>query len=613
MYNPFEKIIYVLRDFFWNYPDKIFFTKQSLTWSFFTFYLRLRPFSHVIFSTVVLILVALLLSRDITSIVSADTNTLIEGVLVGVDENGNKNTIQKVNPLVLTNIQIEKDLNELIYEPLVEVDQNNQVNNILAETIAANERGDNFRFKLREDVYWHDGSQFTARDVQATFELLERLDSDSSTKTIFSTVANKRIKYIPIEGDNFRFEFQLEGVIPNFYELISFKIMPAKYIEQLNSRNIFSVEEFINSNPIGTGKFKLKGATEDEISLRSNLEYYQKNRIPQIDTLIFRFFVEEGSLIKALKNGQIHSVAGLSSNSLSEIKPERNIRIHKTDVIYNQYYALYFNLSENGSANLKDLNMRKAISSSINRKYIIDVLEDEAEEAFGPIAKNSFAFSDVKRYGYNEEETIRILNESGWILNEGNEYRTKDGNTLEFNMLAIDNVDRNKVSDSIAQDLKKVGIKLNVERKSNRELINEHILNRNFELLLYSMTTFVDPDRFELFHSSQITHPGLNLSSYTSAEKTIEVVTNDEGKNETQTVPEVDSRLEKARGILDEKVRKGHYDEFQRIIAEEIPVVFLYHPKLNYSANKRVRGVDLTQAKSLEERFDNIDNWYIQL
>ena len=609
-----EKIIYKVREIFWNYPDYLFFGKRSIAQIIYVIYNKFRPFSHIILSLTVILFIIFYFLTDINKIVRANTETYIEGVMVGVDESGNLNTIQRVNPLVVSNIQIEKDLSELIYESLVEVHTDGEVEYNLVESIAVNEAGDNYRIKLKDNIYWHDHSEiephkFTVKDVEATFNVLERLDTNFSTKTIYSTIANKRVKFIPIQGDDYRFEFQLEGAIPNFYELISFKILPAKYIEDLGPWNILSGNPFINAHPIGTGMYKLGNAGDNFIELRRFDNYYNLERIPSVKTLKFCFYPDEETLIKGLKSGVVHAAGGMSSDTLQKLKPLSHIDLYKTGVVFNQYYGLYFNLAENGPEFLKEKKLRQAISSAINREYIIEILEGDAKESFGPIAENSFAYAKkVSKYTFNPLKSEELLKEAGWAFEENSEYRTKDGNVLEFNFVSLDNVDRNKVVDSIVEDLKVVGIKINVIRKTNIEIINEHILPRNYEILLYSMTTFIDPDRYELFHSSQIEHPGLNISSYKSSEETVKII-----DKKVKKIPEVDFRLEKGRSLLDEETRKEEYFEFQRIILEDLPMVFLYHPKLNYVVSKRVKGIDIENANTLEKRFKNIFEWRIVL
>ena len=117
----------------------------------------------------------------------------------------------------------------------------------------------------------------------------------------------------------------------------------------------------------------------------------------------------------------------------------------------------------------------------------------------------------------------------------------------------------------------------------------------------------IDPDRYELFHSSQKSHPGLNISSYVSESKRTQVV---EGK--TVKVPAVDDDLNDARRLVDEKTRKKKYEDFQAIIAEEVPVVFLFHPEDVYIVNKRITNISLKGNNAIEKRFTNITDWIIR-
>lgn len=615
VFKPIEKVIYLFRDIFWEYPDFLFFSRTSAYKKFEVFYNSVRPFSHIVASIIFIAIAVIFSVTNYDQIVRANNSRLIEGVLVGVDESGNRNTIQKVNPLVISSIQIEKDLNDLIYESLVNVDVDGEVQNQLIEAIVPNTEGDNYRIKLREDVYWHDSTdksphQFTAKDVEATFTLLEQLDFNSSTKSIYSTIANKRIKFIPV--DDFRFEFELDGAIANFYELITFKILPQRYIDELNVNSILTSDPYINRNPVGTGKFKFSSADKDSIILVRNDSYYGKDNLPKFDQIKFKFYEDEDSIVEALESGQIHSAAGLSTKSLARLKDDKNITLHRTGTIYTQFYAIFFNLGENGNKIFKDALVRRAVSSAINRNYLIEILEGEAEEAYGPIGRNSFAFADVQRYTFDQDKANAILDQAGWKYEENAVYRSKDGETLEFNLLALDNVDRNKISASLVQDLANIGVKVNLEIKAIQNLNQENVLPRNFDTLLFGATTFIDPDRFELFHSSQIQHPGLNITSYISTEETVKVVEKD-GKKDVAAVPEVDVRLEDGRRLLDKEKRKVEYKEFQRIIASEMPMVFLYHPILNYAVNNRVKNVDIHDANTLEERFLYVDDWVISL
>ncbi len=606
IFSFFEKILIDIRNFFWEYPDLLFFSKNSLTKRVSIAYLKSRPFSHALLLIVGFLAISLAMITNVDAFLRINTDTFIEGVVVGENDNGELQKVISINPLIVTNIQIKRDIIELVYEPLLRIDQNGDVQLVLAESYA--DLGDSkvFRFKLRENVRWHDGSEFTADDVVATFKLLSNLEYGQQTSSVYSKAATKiDIKKI----DKYRVEFSLKDkntVMPNFFEVIAFKILPASKIDELNVNNIIYAEPQINRKPIGTGPFKVLSLNGDKITMYANENYY--NGKPNLKKVIFRLYKDQNQAINDLKTGQIHAMVGLTSDSIQDIQTYPNLAIHSSNVIYNQYWALYFNLSDSGNETLKDLKVRQAINYAINKQLVSEALVDLATPAKGPIPETSFAFYDYDVYSQSLEKANDLLEEAGWILEDGQNYRKKDGKILEFNFVYVKNFDRDKIVKVIQDDLKSVGIKLNLISGTISEVNNNYVLPSYFDILLYGVSTFIDPDRYELFHSSQIGYPNLNISSYKSEEQTTRIK---DGKKER--IPEVDYRLERGRSFLDEEARKKEYKEFQRIVLSESPVIFLYHPVFTYITNKRVTGINMDKMTALEDRFHGIINWKIEI
>ncbi|MBE0573707.1 hypothetical protein IH575_02270, partial [Candidatus Dojkabacteria bacterium] len=124
------------------------------------------------------------------------------------------------------------------------------------------------------------------------------------------------------------------------------------------------------------------------------------------------------------------------------------------------------------------------------------------------------------------------------------------------------------------------------------------------------MNTFIDPDRYELFHSSQSVDPGLNIASYIGSAETIQVK-----ESQLERLPRIDRLLEVTRTfdpLQAKSERLRNYLDIQTLIAEDAPVVFLYHPQFIYYANTNVSHVDLSNVASVEDRFRNIENWEIK-
>ena len=148
-----------------------------------------------------------------------------------------------------------------------------------------------------------------------------------------------------------------------------------------------------------------------------------------------------------------------------------------------------------------------------------------------------------------------------------------------------------------------VGIEVDVQAFSStnlRDILSIH----NFDAILYGTQTFIDPDRYELFDSSQINAPGLNFSSWASTETTGKIV-----DHKAQQVPQSDDDLETARRIIDVEERKKFYKDFQRLVETEVPVIFLYYPEDAYIYNKRLSNVVLTDLDTINQRFIDISQW----
>ena len=600
MINAIEDLLYKIRDFFWKYPDYLVTGEGSFVKTFLSIYKKSRPLSHVLSSFFIILVIITLTIGDVSAFLRINNTEYIEGIITGVDEEGNLLTINRLNPLIPPVVQLERDLNEIIYEPLINVSSDGTIRNVLTNSVEEIEPGKKYLFHLKEEVYWHDGEKFDASDVLQTHRLLLDLNSKASTQSSFSKAAQQMtIKQL----DDFTVELEVDGILPNFFEAVGYKILPAHLIEEIDANNIYSTRVTLNNNPVGTGPFEFARARNDSISL-SAFDDYHGNK-PKLESIKFLSFVDEDSALEAIRAGQIHGLAGSTSRVLEETSDLINLHHVESSTLFNQYWSLYFNLRETGPDSLKDKNIRKAIAYAINKEAVLGAIDNQGEEAYGPIPSSSFAYNeDNTIYEFNRAKSKELLSIAGW---EG-EVREKGGENLSFVLTYVDNTDRNEIAEQIKQDLSAVGIKIDLNPKNLTELNQDYLLPRQFEILLYGVSTFIDPDRFELFHSESINHPGLNIAGYVSGETTSKVV-----DGELKKIPAVDRLLEEGRSFADKEERKEKYIEFQQIVTEEVPIVFLYHPKFIYVVNQRVIGVVLTDMTSLEDRFLSITEWEIEV
>jgi peptide/nickel transport system substrate-binding protein len=127
---------------------------------------------------------------------------------------------------------------------------------------------------------------------------------------------------------------------------------------------------------------------------------------------------------------------------------------------------------------------------------------------------------------------------------------------------------------------------------SSSDLESQYIRPRNFDVLLFSENTGADPDPFAFWHSSQSRDPGLNLSGFSNAD--------------------ADKALTNARQTTDTAVRAQNYMQFQSIVEDQIPAIFLNSAIYVYNLPKKVQGAKLETIIHPSERFADIKNWYIE-
>ena len=268
----------------------------------------------------------------------------------------------------------------------------------------------------------------------------------------------------------------------------------------------------------------------------------------------------------------------------------------------------------------------------IDKESIVkEILKDTGEIAYSSFSNDSYFYNDSleNKYGYNLKRAENLLDEAGWIQRPGSKYRSnEDGDTLEFSFYFVDGYDRRNVAEEIQAQLEVLGVKIIIDRQQQpsqdingsnswtlQELNRQIIAPRFFDLLLYGFETFVDPDRFELYHSSQVSPNQFNLSGYTGDERTIQrkdVL--QEGESSIESVSKVDRLLEVGQGydpIESRDERRDTYRDLQSLIAEDVPVIYLFRRNFTYYVSNNIERADLTNIYKLEQRFRNLENWEI--
>jgi peptide/nickel transport system substrate-binding protein len=561
--NIFEKI----RSFFWFFPD---FLLQIIH--------KTRPFSFIIFYSAL----TLISWRAITyatnspeSLFNYQPKQVLHEAAVG--------KIDILNPLFTTHNQLERDLQELIFNSLIRIGPDGIPQKEIAQSWAISGDGKTYTFFIKENVYWHDGEKLTADDVVFTFNTIQQLKDEDSYYTAFKDVDIGKL-------DDFTVIFNLPEPNATFMENLSVGIVPKHLLENVRPANLRSIP--YNQYPIGTGPFQITKNDEKQVVLKNNTKYFEK--APKLKKITYNFYQEEDTLLQDFKQFKYHTFTNPSLEALQKIE---NYQIYstKTFTIHLRDKIIFFNLRKENSP-LANEKVRQALSRATDRNNLIKEIDSSGEIAHGPISKYSWAYNkSLKRYMFDIEKANKQLSNAGWEykLDNGNrsKYRQKDGQELMIKLSLLDTSINSKIASELKKQWALVGVNLIIDTQEYEKIASETISRRDFEALLFQVENTPDPDKYNFWHSIKAEYPGLNLSGY--------------------SYNRVDILLERARKEPNRTKRKEDYDLMQKYVVEDVPALFLYHPTYKFVVHKNVEGIDLEDVSLPHQRYNNVHKWYI--
>lgn len=490
-----------------------------------------------------------------------------------------------VNPVLSPLYEADNDIAYLVFSGLMRRDKNQDLIPELAKEFSISEDKLTYTFTLKDNLRWHDDKPLTTKDIAFTVSLIKDPIIKSPLASNFNNVTTEVVNDQTIK-------FKLAEPYAPFISTTTFGILP-QHIWGKIPNNQFSLAEY-NLKPIGNGPYIFKSLAKDKLgfvktyTLEKNPDYFKQ---PYIDKLIFRFYNDSQQAVADLRSSKIDGLAYNRSDWEDKLGKE-NKKINKHSLRLPQYTAIFFNQEK--STILEEQKIRQALKLATNKDQIIkNTLGGDAEIIAGPITEGMVGYhEDLVKNEPNKDKAREILDEIGWTLKEDKEYRTKDEQELSLILTTIDQLNYVQVAKEIQSMWQKIGIKTDIEVIPPEYFQSEIIKPKNYQVLLYSVITGADPDPYPIWHSTQTGFSGLNLSLFKD--------------------DKVDKLLNEARKITDYQERDKRYKEFQEILNEKIPAVFLYNRHYNYFTNKEIKGIDLKHISIPQDRFSNIFDWYIK-
>lgn len=465
-------------------------------------------------------------------------------------------------PKTLNPLQVNDDASETVRYltggVLVRVNRVNQkIQPELATGWTISDGGKKVRFKLRQGLRYSDGSPFSAQDVAYTMQQLMDPAMHSSTADAFRS------------GEG---AITTRVVSPTVIE-IGFPAPVANVIRLFDTVAIVSatspLKELAALGPFYIAEHK-PGAY---LLLKRNPYYWKKDasgrQLPYLDAV--RLEIEQNRDIEALRyeRGEIHLINSVTPAIFDKLSGDKSglVRDAGTSTDTEQ---LWFN--QVASAPIPAYKrvwfastaFRRAVSEAINRDDLARIVYHDHAHAAVSItpSTNTFWFNaSLKPHAFDPDGALRRLKAEGFHL-DNDVLRDHDGNAVEFSIITnAGNKPRENMAAMIQQDLKRIGIKVNIVTLDFNALLERISQTYNYEAcLLGFLNADLDPN-------SQMT---IWLSSG-----------DDHQWNPKQKSPatawevEIDRLMREQASSMDQHKRKEYWDKVQKIAWEQEPFIYL--------------------------------------
>lgn len=434
---------------------------------------------------------------------------------------------------------------------------------LLAQSWTGSDDGLSVTFKLREGVTWHDGKPFTSADVAfSAIEVWKKLQNLG--RSVFKNLES--VETPDAHTAVFRFSeptpFQL---IRNALPVVT-SVLPKHLYEDSDI-----TKNPANEKLVGTGPFIYGDHKPGEYYLLKRNENYWDKSAPALDEIIYQVLPDRASAGNALEADQIQ-LAAFSAVPLSDL--ERISKVPGLKVYADGYEALTYQLTveiNHRRKELADLKVRQAIAHAIDKDFVVKtIFLGYAKPATGPVPAfdKTFYAPDTKQYPFDIAKAESLLDEAGYK-------KGADGVRFKLKLLPAPFFNETKqFGDYLRQALAKIGIDAVIVANDTPAHLKAVYTDHDYDITVATPVYRSDP----AISTTVLFQSGLPAGA---------PFTNQYGyKNDA-----IDALIAKGAVTLDDKARAAVYQELQRLVADDLPLINVADFSFITVANERVQNV----------------------
>lgn len=447
---------------------------------------------------------------------------------------------QYLNPLAPVEREF-RSLTALVYEGLVELDDDLQPQPALCRSWDVSSGGGTWTFYLRDGISFHDGSPLTSEDVVATAKAIIDLPN---TTVNGNKGAYSALQYFVRDisaPDKSTVVVKTNRANYSFIYAMVFPILPK--------------DKVTTENPPGTGPYLVdQFVPADFISLSANPSWWRGT--PAIKNIMAIFHSANRELVSSFEYNRVDAVITRSLNAAQYRSGVSSLNLsYRTQ----QLETLMIN---NRARELTDPRVRKAIRYAINIEDLLSTIYmDMAQRTDTPMMPGTWMYNDVEAIGYDPAKAIALLDETDWKDSNDDGIRDTiiDGKIAKMSLRFIlyeeqENSVRMMAATKIAAMLKDVGIEARIDLISFEEC-RDRLKAGSYDIALAAFNMDSAPD------------PGFLL------------ITGNTGNYARYSSKEMDGLFTTLRAATQKESYKAALDGIQALFVEDCPFICLYYRK----------------------------------
>ena len=517
---------------------------------------------------------------------------------------------------------ISSQMSEIMYDGLV------TTNPVTGETIpklakSFSVNGKEYVVNLRHGLKWSDGKPITADDVVFTWQDII-FNGFGNTSTRDSVIINGKLPTVE-KLDDYTVKFVTPEPFAPFLRMLSSPIAPKHIFQPAVNRGKEYFDGFLstNTNPkefVTSGAFRLKEyVPAQRVVFERNPNYYVINKddkkLPYLDKLVYLIVGDINNQVLKFEGGELDEISLQGAN----VARFKEMEKHSDFTVYNigpDTGTMYLSMNMNNRKDEKgkyyvdpkkqvwfqDKNFRQAVDYALDRKNMVfNIANGLGYPLFTPETLNSiFLNKNLKPYDKNIEKSKELLKKSGFMWDKAGHLLDRFGNHVEFDLYTnAGNTEREAIGVMVKQDLEDIGMKVNFKPIEFNSLVNKLMASLDWDMVIMGFTgsplepnggknVWLSDGTLHIFN--QRLERDMNSSRYMFEKRLDYLYT---------------------QGALATKFedRKKYYDEYQAIVYDEKPLIYIYSPIRIVALRNKFKNIYPTSLGGVTH---NIEEIYIE-